>query len=273
MGTLYLVGTPIGNLEDISPRALRILSEVDFIAAEDTRVSLKLLNRFGIKKPMVSYYEHNQRERGGQILARILNGESCAIISDAGMPCISDPGEEMVALCAENAIPVIVIPGPNAAISALAISGLPTGRFAFEGFLSVKASSRRSHLETIRGETRTLVFYEAPHKLLATLTDLLDTLGDRRIALARELTKMHEEVLRTTLSQAVPYYTQNSPRGEFVIIVEGAKPEPVEQISLKIAVEMTRKLQAQGIPLSQAAKDVAAETGYKKGDLYKAALC
>ena len=201
-GTLTIVGTPIGNLGDFSPRAVEALEAADFIAAEDTRVTLKLLNHFGLKKPLVSYYEHNKRERGEQICARIEAGESCALVSDAGMPAISDPGEELVAQCAERGSPVLAVPGPSAVVTALALSGLPTGRFAFEGFLSVNKKSRREHLQSLSGERRTMVFYEAPHKLPGTLRDLLEALGDRRVALARELTKVHEEVSRTTLSEA-----------------------------------------------------------------------
>lgn len=272
MGMLYLVGTPIGNLGDISSRALRVLGEVDFIATEDTRVSVKLLNHYGIKKPLVSYYEHNSRERGREILARLQAGESCALVTDAGMPCISDPGEELVALCAACSVPVTVVPGPSAALSALALSGLPTGRFTFEGFLSVQPGRRRKHLMEIKDEPRTLVFYEAPHKLRATLADLLEALGDRRVALARELTKLHEEVLRLTLSQAVSYYEEKAPRGEYVLVVEGAPPAEPEQISLAEAVELTRRMQDQGVPLSRAAKDVSRRTGHRKGELYKEAL-
>ena len=210
MGKLYIVGTPIGNLGDLSPRAAKVLGEVDFIAAEDTRVSRKLLSHLGLHKPMVSYYEHNLRERGEEILSRLQAGESCAIVTDAGMPCISDPGEDLVKLCAEAGIATVVVPGPSAAISALAVSGLATSRFAFEGFLSVKRASRFSHLEAVRDDTRTLIFYEAPHKLLSTLQDMLSVLGDRRVTLARELTKIHEEIRRTTLLQAVEYYTVNT---------------------------------------------------------------
>lgn len=272
MSKLYIVGTPIGNLGDISPRALETLREADFIAAEDTRVSLKLLNHFGIKKPLISYYEHNLRQRGEEITARIQNGESCAIITDAGMPCISDPGEDLVRLCADAGIPVIVVPGPSAAISALAASGLSTSRFSFEGFLSVKKASRMEHLAQIASDSRTLIFYEAPHKLSATLVDLLDALGDRRIALARELTKLHEEVRRTTLREAAAYYAENTPRGEFVLVVEGAKPKEHVQIPFEDAVQMVRALLERGMQISLAAREVSRETGHKKSDLYKAAL-
>lgn len=271
-GKLYVVGTPIGNLGDFSPRALETLQNCSFIAAEDTRVTLKLLNRFEIKKPLVSYYEHNIRERGQEILARILAGEDCAVVTDAGMPCISDPGEDLVRLCAENGVETVVVPGPSAAVSALAVSGLPTARFSFEGFLSVKRTSRMEHLEAVRGDPRTLIFYEAPHKLVSTLTDMLEAFGDRRIALARELTKVHEEVRRTTLAGAAAHYAENPPRGEFVLIVEGAPPKKTEPPDFREAVELTLELAAQGASLSEAAKDAARRTGYKKGELYKAAL-
>jgi len=272
MSKLYLVGTPIGNLGDMSPRGLETLREVDFIAAEDTRVSLKLLRHFGIQKPMLSYHEHNAREMGEKIVARILAGECCAVVTDAGMPCISDPGEALVRLCAEHGIETVVVPGPSAVVSAVALSGLATGRFSFEGFLSVQKGSRAKHLESIREDCRTLVFYEAPHKLAATLRDLYDALGDRKIALARELTKLHEEVLRTTLAEAAVYYEANKPRGEFVLVVEGAPPKEEAKVEFQQAVEMVRSLQRQGTAASQAAKEVARETGHKKGELYRAAL-
>ena len=205
-GSLYVVGTPIGNLEDMSVRAVRTLQEADFIAAEDTRVTLKLLNHFAIKKPMLSYHEHNARQKGGEILTRILNGENCAIVTDAGMPCISDPGEDLVRLCAENGVDIKVIPGPSAAISALAVSGLDTSRFVFEGFLNPQKNARLERLEQLKNEQRTLIFYEAPHKLTDTLEAMLQVLGDRKISLARELTKIYEEVVRTTLSRALELY-------------------------------------------------------------------
>ncbi|WP_347153247.1 16S rRNA (cytidine(1402)-2'-O)-methyltransferase, partial [Parabacteroides distasonis] len=268
-GKLYVVGTPIGNLGDLSPRAAETLRAVDFIAAEDTRVTLKLLNRFEIKKPMVSYYEHNLRERGQMILTRILDGEDCAIVTDAGMPCISDPGEDLVRLCAENGVETVVVPGPSAAVAALAVSGLSTARFSFEGFLSVKRSSRMEHLEQARTQTATMIFYEAPHKLCATLRDMLSAFGDRRVTLARELTKLHEQVHRTTLAQAVQYYEENPPRGEFVLIVEGARPARDEAAGFDEAVGMLLERAQQGAPLSQAARDIAKQTGHPKGALYK----
>ena len=223
-GTLILVPTPIGNLGDISPRAAQALAEADFIAAEDTRVTLKLLNHLGLKKPMVSYYEHNKVTSGAAIVERLRNGETCSLVTDAGTPAISDPGEDLVRLCADAGLPVTAIPGPCAAVTALAISALPTGRFTFEGFLSINKKSRREHLDSLRNETRTMIFYEAPHKLIATLTDFRKTFGpERRISLCRELTKLHEEVLRMTLDAAVSFYDKLEPKGEYVLILEGAR--------------------------------------------------
>lgn len=271
---LYLVGTPIGNLGDMSPRAVQTLQDVDFIAAEDTRVSLKLLSHFDIHKPLLSYHEHNARDMGERIVARILSGQSCAIVTDAGMPCISDPGEHLVRLCAERGVEVVAVPGPSALVAAVALSGLATGRFSFEGFLSVKRTSRFQHLEQLREDPRTLVFYEAPHKLPATLRDMLEVLGDRKISLCREVTKLHEEVVRTTLSEAAQRYAQpeTKPRGEFVLVVEGAAPKEPERPDFEAAVEMVRALQAGGVSASQAAKEVAGETGWKKGELYRAVV-
>ena len=264
------MGTPIGNLSDFSPRAVEALSACDFIAAEDTRVTLRLLNHFGVKKPLVSYYEQNKRQRGEQICARLLAGENGVLVSDAGMPAISDPGEDLVALCAARGVPVTVVPGPTAMATALAISGLPTGRFTFEGFLSMNKRSRREHLQQLRQEPRTMVFYEAPHKLPATLQDLLDTLGDRRLALVRELTKLHEEVIRTTLSEAVERYRQQPPRGEFVLVVEGAAPVEEVAATPRQAAQLARELiNEQGLSLSEAARQAAAQTGLKKGDIYR----
>lgn len=272
MAKLYVVGTPIGNLGDLSPRGRETLEAVDFIAAEDTRVTLGLLRHFGIQKPMVSYHEHNKRRRGEEIAGRILAGEDCAVVTDAGMPCISDPGEDLVGLCGERGIEVVAVPGPSAAVTALALSGLPTGRFAFEGFLSVQKGSRMRHLDQIREETRTLIFYEAPHKLRATLADLLECLGNRRVALVREATKLHEEVVRTTLSEAAARYEAETPRGEFVLVVEGAAPRAEERISRAEAVARLLERRRRGESLSAAAREVARETGYPKGELYRAAL-
>lgn len=269
-GKLLVVGTPIGNLSDFSPRAAEALAGADFIAAEDTRVTLKLLNHFGIKKPLVSYYEHNKRERGELICGRILAGETCALVSDAGMPAISDPGELLVAQCAERGIQVLAVPGPSAVITALAVSGLPTGRFTFEGFLSVNKKSRREHLAELKTEKRTMVFYEAPHKLPGTLRDLAEALGDRRIALARELTKIHEEVIRTTLKQAADQYQDGGAKGEFVLIVEGAPQTGQSQaFLLSDAVKTARDLMAGGMSAAEAAKLAAKESGLKKSDIYR----
>lgn len=268
MSVLYIVGTPIGNLSDFSARAVETLNNVDFIAAEDTRVSLKLLTYFGIQKPLISYHEHNLRERGEYILSRIENGESCAIVTDAGMPCISDPGEDLVRLCAERGIEMKVVPSPTAAMSALAISGLSTSRFSFEGFLSVTKKQRQAHLDEIKNFRRTLIFYEAPHKLIYTLEDLLTNLGDRRIALCRELTKIHEEVLRGKISEMLEYYKEKSPKGEYVLVVEGAPEEENEEITLETASEMAEKLISEGKKTSDACKEIARFTGFSKSEIY-----
>lgn len=272
-GTLYLVATPIGNLGDFSPRAVETLETVDFIAAEDTRVSVKLLNYFEIKKPLVSYHEHNHVSAGQAILQRLLAGESCALVTDAGTPAVSDPGEDLVRLCAENGVEVLAIPGCCAAVNALAVSGLPTGRFAFEGFLTVNKRSRRERLESLKNEERTLIFHEAPHKLLTTLQDMEAVFGsDRRIALCRELTKLHEETFRTTLGGAVAYYTENPPKGEFVLVLAGAEPRQEATVTIEDAVAQVLTLKAQGIRLKDAAKEVAEQTGFSKNELYAAAL-
>lgn len=271
-GALYVVGTPIGNLSDFSPRAAETLAGADFIAAEDTRVTMKLLNHFGIKKPLVSYYEHNKQEKGGVIADRIAAGETCALVSDAGMPAISDPGEDLVALCAARGIRVLVVPGPSAVISALAVSGLPTGRFTFEGFLSVNKKSRREHLESVQNEVRTMVFYEAPHKLPYTLQDMAAVFGDRRIALVREITKIHEECIRTTLVQAAEYYAQNAPKGEFVLVIEGVKPAEEKEMTLEEAVQMAKAAMENGSSASDAAKEAARLSGFKKGEIYKSLM-
>lgn len=273
MSTLCLVPTPIGNLSDISPRARQALADADFIAAEDTRVALRLLNHLELKKPLVSYYEHNKEGSGPKIVARILTGQRCALVSDAGSPAISDPGEDLVRLCAEAGIPVTAIPGPCAAITALSISGLPTGRFCFEGFLSTNKKSRQAHLDGLRSETRTMIFYEAPHKLTATLADLSAVFGaERRISLCRELTKLHEEVLRTTLGEAAAYYAEHAPRGEFVLIVEGAAPLAPEAVSEADALEAVRALIGQGLSRKDAVRRVSEQTGIPKNELYNAAV-
>lgn len=267
-GTLYLVGTPIGNLGDLSPRAQQVLREVDFIAAEDTRVTLKLLNHFEIKKPLICYFEHNRAEMGEKLLARLLAGESCALVSDAGMPAISDPGEDIVRRCAEHGVTVSCAPGPSALVTALALSGLPTQRFCFEGFLSTAAKSRREHIEQLRAERRTMIFYEAPHKLLRTLGDFLAAFGDRDLTLCRELTKLHEEIIRTTVSGALKIYEQTVPRGEYVIVLRGA-PEPQgPTVTREQAIELVKKYRETGLSLKEAAKKAAKETGFSKNELY-----
>lgn len=270
-GKLYVVGTPIGNLEDFSPRAKRILSEVDFIAAEDTRVTVKLLNHFGISKPMVAYFEHNKKERGNVVIDRISNGENCALVTDAGMPAISDPGEDLIRECHENGIAVESVPGPTAFATAMALSGMPSGRFCFEGFLSVNKPSRRQHLDEVKNEHRTMIFYEAPHKLIKTLADMYATFGERNIAIIREITKIHETVMRTTFSEAVAYYTEHEPRGEYVLIIEGAKEE-TQTYTLEDAVALAQKFVQDGQSTSFAAKESAKITGIKKSDIYKTLL-
>ena len=272
-GILYLVPTPIGNLGDMSQRMIDTLAEADFIAAEDTRVSLKLLNHLGLKKPMVSYYRHNTETGGQNVLSRLLAGESCALVTDAGTPAISDPGEELVKLCADNGVEVISIPGPCALVTALSVSGLPTGRFTFEGFLPMNKKNRKAHLLSLTGEQRTMIFYEAPHKLSATLADLRDTFGgDRRISLCRELTKLHEEVRRTTLDEAVAWYQANSPKGEFVLVVEGAQPVEEESVSPEDGLALVERYRSEGLSLRDAARRAAEETGLPRKELYDMAL-
>ena len=272
-GMLYLVPTPIGNLGDISIRCRETLEQADFIAAEDTRVSLKLLNHLGIKKSLVSYYEHNKAFKGDKIVERILAGETCALVSDAGSPAISDPGEDLVKQCAAAGITVCAIPGPCAAITALSISGQATGRFCFEGFLSTSKKSRREHLENLKGEQRTMIFYEAPHKLLTTLEDLLEAFGaDRGISLCRELTKLHEEVVRTTLGEAVEKYTANPPKGEFVLIVAGAPVVEKEVASETDAATRVQQLMAEGLSRKDAVKQTAKELDLPKNVVYDIAL-
>ena len=272
-GTLYLVATPIGNLGDFSPRAVEILESVDFIAAEDTRVSVKLLNHFHIKKSLVSYHEHNHVTAGQAILARLLAGESCALVTDAGTPAISDPGEDLVRLCGERGVNIIAIPGCCAAINALAVSGLPTGRFTFEGFLTGNKKSRREHLEHLRDEERTMVFHEAPHKLRTTLQDLCAAFGpERRIALCREMTKLHEETWRTTLGEAVARYETTSPKGEYVLVIAGKERFRGAALTLEEGAAQVLALQDQGMRLKEAAREVAEHTGLSKNELYTAAL-
>ena len=272
-GTLYLVPTPIGNLGDISRRMAETLEQADFIAAEDTRVTVKLLNHLGLKKPMVPYHRHSTEASGQAILSRLQAGESCALVTDAGTPAISDPGEELVARCGEAGIPVCAIPGPCALVTALAVSGQPTGRFTFEGFLAMNKKNRRAHLESLQGEERTMIFYEAPHKLAATLRDLADTFGaDRPLTLCRELTKLHEEVSRTTLGQAAAWYGENAPKGEFVLVVRGAEPLPEGETSLEDGLDLVDRLRGEGMSLRDAVKRAARELGLSRNELYDAAV-
>ena len=272
-GILYLVPTPIGNLGDISLRARQTLENADFIAAEDTRVSLKLLNHMEIKKPLVSYYEHNKTFKGGRIVERILAGETCALVSDAGSPAISDPGEDLVKECAAAGITVCAIPGPCAAITALSISGQSTGRFCFEGFLSMSKKSRREHLSSLRAEKRTMIFYEAPHKLMNTLEDMVEVFGaERPVSFCRELTKLHEEVLRTTLGQAIVHFTETPPKGEFVLVVAGAPEEAKEVPTATDAAGRVNALISQGLSRKDAIKQTAQELGLPKNAVYAAAL-
>ena len=272
-GMLYLVPTPIGNLGDISPRCKEILENADFIAAEDTRVTLKLLNHLGIKKSLVSYYEHNKAQKGQAIIDRILAGETCAQVSDAGSPAISDPGEDLVKQAAAAGITVCAIPGPCAVITALSISGQSTGRFCFEGFLSTAKKSRREHLDALKDEQRTMIFYEAPHKLLTTLQDMAQTFGgDRPISLCRELTKLHEEVIRTTLQGAVDLYTQQPPKGEFVLVLAGAQPVVKEAATTQDAAARVTQLMEEGLSRKDAVKQTAKELNLPKNTVYEAAL-
>lgn len=268
---LYVVGTPIGNLYDMSPRAIQTLNKVDFIAAEDTRVTMKLLSHFNIKKPMVSHHEHNRYDSGQYIVERIKNGESCALVTDAGMPAISDPGRELVDACHENDIPVISVPGPSAVITALAISGFNVSRFTFEGFLTGNKPKRREHLQEIQTEKKTMVFYEAPHKLAATLKDLAAALGDRRIAIIKELTKIHENVERTTLYAAAEKYGSfEKIKGEFVLIIEAKPDEAKKEVDITDAAKKARELMKNdGLSINEAAKQTAKQFGFKKGDIYK----
>ncbi len=271
-GTLYLVATPIGNLSDITERALKVMEEVDFIAAEDTRNTGKLLAFYGIQKSMVSYFEHNKRERGEIILERLKNGESCALLTDAGTPAISDPGEDLVRLCAENDVPVTSIPGCSAVVNALALSALPTGRFCFEGFLSTNKNERSARLEEIKNDRRTTVFYEAPHKLKKTLDDIMSVFGDRKIALCRELTKLNEEIIRTTLSAAISYYEKNEPRGEYVLVIEGASEAQIKEESFFANISIEEHFEyyiAMGMSKMDATKAVAKDRGVAKSVIYK----
>ncbi len=271
-GILYLVATPIGNLGDFSPRAVETLAQADFIAAEDTRVSVKLLNHFDIKKPLVSYHEHNRAAAGQAILTRLLSGETCALVTDAGTPAISDPGQELVTLCAENGVTVQAIPGCCAAVAALAVSGLDTRRFTFEGFLPSGRKERRAALEELTGETRTMVFHEAPHRLRQTLADMAELLGDRSAALCRELTKLHEDTVRTTLAQAAAYYAANEPRGEYVLVVAGREKQTAPALTMEEGVARVLALRDGGMKLKDAVRRVADDTALPRNALYDAAL-
>lgn len=272
-GVLYLVPTPIGNLSDLSPRAVETLSAADFIAAEDTRVTLKLLNHFSIKKPMMAYYRHNTAAGGQAIMKRLLEGSTCALVSDAGTPAVSDPGEELVKLCVAHGVEVVALPGPCALTTALSVSGLPTGRFTFEGFLPMNKKNRRNHLDSLKNEPRTMIFYEAPHKLLTTLQDLSATFGpDRSVALCRELTKLHEEVVRTTLSGALERYQNQPPKGEFVLVVAGAEPPQEETPDLDDALAQVAALREEGVSLKDATRQVADALGLKRNRLYALAV-
>ena len=268
LGTLFIVATPIGNLDDISARAVQTLQKVSFIAAEDTRVTLKLMSHLGIRKQLVSYHEHNRKESGERILQRMLSGESCALVSDAGTPVISDPGECLVRMCADSNVTIITIPGPCAAISAIAASGLPAGRFTFEGYLSTSRKSRFEHLNELKTEKRTMVFYEAPHKLMRTMVDMLAVLGDRRVSISREITKLHEETLRTTLAEAIAHFEQTPPRGEFALVIEGHKDSPPSAGDMENAVLDVGLLVRDGLSAKDAVKRVAQETGIPKNTLY-----
>ena len=270
-GTFYVIGTPIGNLEDITLRQLDTLGSVDFICAEDTRVTLKLLNRYEIKKPLISFHEHSTKSDAQRIIDRLLIGESCGIVTDAGMPCISDPGEVLVKMCVENGIDIKVVPGPSAVVSAIAVSGLSTSRFTFEGFLPVPKKQRTERLEKLRGETAVMVFYEAPHKLKNTLADLADSFGgERRISICRELTKIHEEVLRLTLAEAIEYYSVHEPKGEFVLVLDGAEESCGDELTIEQALAQVQKLVEMGERPVDACKAVAKESGFRKGELYSA---
>ena len=272
-GKLYLVPTPIGNLGDISRRMADTMAGADFLAAEDTRVTVKLLNHLGLKKPMVSYHRHNCSTAGPAIVERLLAGESCALVTDAGTPAISDPGEDLVALCAQHDIPVEAVPGPCALICALSVSGLPTARFTFEGFLPQNKKNRRSHLDSLKGEQRTMVFYEAPHKLEDTLEDFVAVFGgERRIALCRELTKLHEEVVRTTVGQALADCATRPPRGEYVLVVEGAPEAPAQEVDPQAALERVAQLRGEGLSLKEACAKAGEEFGIKKRQLYDMSL-
>lgn len=271
-GTLYVVATPIGNLSDLTPRAEATFAAVDFIAAEDTRITLKLLNHLGLKKPLVSYNQHNATARGAGILERIQNGENCALCSDAGMPAISDPGELLVTEAHHLGLRVVPIPAASAAVTALAVSGQSTGRFVFEGFLSQNRRLRKQRLAALKNEERTILFYEAPHKLIATLADLCDTFGrERPVTICRELTKLHEEIIPTTLGQAALFYNEKIPRGEFVLVLAGAPAsEEAPMLSVEAAAKEALLLaREENLSASEAAKRLAKASGHSKSEIYK----
>lgn len=268
-GMLYLVATPVGNLSDLSPRAVKILSEVDFVAAEDTRNTGLLLSRLGLRKELISYFEHNKRERGPKIVERLERGESCALVTDAGTPAISDPGEDIVRLCADRNIAVTAVPGACAAILALTLSAISTSRFVFEGFLPIAKGERRERLDMLSKERRTVIVYEAPHRLCSTLAELKHTLGgERKITLCRELTKLNEELMRTTLADAVLAYEKREPRGEYVLVIEGAK-EKSEVDYPDNVVEHVKLLISDGLDKMTAMKNVAKVRGVSKSEIYK----
>ena len=276
-GTLYLCATPIGNLEDMTFRAVRILKEVDVIAAEDTRNSVKLLNHFNIHTPMTSYHEFNKIDKGQYLVKRLLEGENIALITDAGMPGISDPGEELVRMCRDAGVPVTAVPGACACVTALVISGRPTRRFCFEAFLPTDKKERRAVLEELKTETRTSIIYEAPHRLVKTLQELLNELGDRKITVCKELTKKHETGFETTLKEAVPYYEQNEPRGEYVLVLEGCSRQQMEQKAQDAWKEMSlgdhmKLYEEQGMNRKDAMKQVAKDRGVGKREIYQALL-
>ena len=268
-GKLFVVPTPVGNLSDMTPRAIEVLSKCDLILAEDTRTSSVIMRHFGITTPMISNHKFNEHNIIQNITNKLLSGENIALISDAGTPAISDPGFLISRECRRNNIPVETLPGATAFVPALVNSGLPCERFTFEGFLSVNKQSRFEHLQSLKQEKRTMIFYEAPHKLQNTLCDMLKYFGNREIALCRELTKIHEEVINTTFEDAIAMYEENRPIGEFVLIVSGKQDEKDVEYTLEIAIEMAQRLCESGMQMTKAAKEVAAETGFKKGDIYK----
>ncbi|SCG81741.1 hypothetical protein DW1_0120 [Proteiniborus sp. DW1] len=275
-GKLYVCPTPIGNLEDITLRVLRVLGEVDLIAAEDTRHTIKLLNHFNIKKPLTSYHEHNKREKGKVLIQKLLNGESIALVSDAGMPGISDPGEDLIRLAIENGVEVTALPGPTASVLALVLSGLPTGKFVFEGFLPSNKKDRRDTLQNIKNEERTIILYESPYRVKALLQDMLEIFGERNIAVCRELTKKYEEVFRGSIEESIEKFTQDEPKGEFIIIVKGAdkaedKPQVEELEGLSIKEHLLKYIN-EGMSKKDAVKRVSEERSLPKNEVYKESI-